>query len=248
MSKDISTTLTKPSRFIGGSTATQHPFIKGYFYVFFNFPKIITSQSDTYKSISDNGSNVLMSLCEGYQPPGDRQIKYEDVNGMGGVDASFVTGQTIDRNFSLNYRDIWGAPIFRIHRAWTSIIDPYTGGLLKNDNIKDFQYIPAEYKGQVLIVQTKPLAIQASSVDVTADDIIKVDLMDGVVPLTDLSSVYDSNITDNSIVKPSVQYRFDGMKWDETTIDMDGVAAFLKNNIAGKEVSALTPSYTGLTE
>jgi len=241
---DISTTsMNKPSRFLGGSSeGAIHPFIKGYFYVFFSFPEIITVNSDTYNGIKSNGSNVLMSLCEGFQPPGDRQLKYEDVMGMGGVDSSFITGQTIDRNFSLNFRDIWGAPVFRIHRAWTSIIDPIYGGLVKNTKTTDFNFVPKEYKGKVLVVQTKPIAFDGSNQSIKEEDIIKVDLFDGVFPTTDLSSMYDSNIADNTIVKPTVQYRFDGTKYDETQLELSKIKTIMEAQLKNKRTSSISDS------
>jgi len=215
--KNLSIKVPNRDLSMAAQAGQNHPFIKGYFYIFFRFPKIVTSLVGR-----DNGSdvnNILLSLCEGYTPPGDRQLKLEDIQGMGGVDSSFVTGQTIDRNFSLQFRELWGSPIMKIHRAWTSIIDPLTGGLDISDDsplgeLKDtIQFSPEFYKGKIIIVQTKPiLSFTATNVEKA---IVKVDAMKGVVPTMDLNSVYDSNITDNSIVKPNVTYRFDGAKIDD---------------------------------
>lgn len=229
----------KSSRFMGGSASSVHPFIKGYFYVFFKFPRIISNE--THKDFG----KTLRSLCEGYQPPGDRQIKYEDVMGMGGVDSSFITGQTLDRNFSLNFRDVWGAPIFKIHREWTKIIDPFLGGHVKEKD-DTISFIPSDYKGSVMIVQTKPIMVNGNSKDFKPEDIIKVDIMDGVFPLTDLSSVYDANISDNSIVKPTVQYRFDGAKFDETTIKKEDIVSLLKDKAQNTNPSKFGETPTSL--
>ena len=207
--------INKSNRYLGGSEVKIHPFVKGYFYVFYQFPPIVQ------KSLKDfdgtRGNAVLLSLCEGFTPPGDRQLKSEDVTGMGGLDASFVTGQTLDRNFGLQYRELWGSPVFVYHRAWTSIINPYYGA-----NTSGLPFIPASYKGKILVIQTKPTLINKLDEGYELTDteigqqIIKVNLFDGVTPLTDLSSMYDSNINDNSIVRPSLQYRFDGKDYDET--------------------------------
>ena len=141
--------------------------------------------------------------------------------GMGGVDASFITGQTIDRNFSIQYRDYWGAPIFRVHRQWTQYLNPYFGGV--TDNYSGAVNFPAfmsqEYKGTCMVIQTKPIT-KYEGANYNIHDIIKVDFFDGVFPITDLKSAYDSNITDNSIAKPTVQYRFDGFPLDETNPDV----------------------------
>lgn len=202
------------NRYLGGSQRTEgsHPYVKGFFYTFFGFP------SNLFKSDTITASDALiylMSAAEGYTPPGDRQLKTEDVMGMGGVDSSFITGQTIDRNFSIQYRDYWKAPIFRIHRLWTSYINPYTGGATG----ADVKFSAGDYKGTCMVIQTKPVTKMESGAW-SADDIIKIDFFDGVFPTTDIKSMYDANITDNSIVRPNVQYRFDGMPLDETNPDV----------------------------
>jgi hypothetical protein len=209
------------NRYLGGFNRQQdsHPYVKGYFYVFFGFPERLFSTN----SITKHQALVYsLSAAEGYTPPGDRQLKTEDVMGMGGVDASFITGQTIDRNFSLQYRDYWGAPIFRIHRQWTQYLNPYFGGVTDNYGGEDSpipMFMAQEYKGTAMVIQTKPITKRRGN-DYGPQDIIKVDFFDGVFPVTDLKSAYDSNITDNSIAKPTVQYRFDGFPLDETNDDV----------------------------
>jgi hypothetical protein len=241
--------VSNPDRYLGGSTiADYHPYVKGYFYVFFQFPPIMKS----YNAKTSKSSSTLLSLCEGFTPPGDRQLKTEDVTGVGGVDATFVVGQTIDRSFSLMYRDIWGSPIFVYHRAWTSIIDPFLGGLRLKGDVNDF--VPAAYKGKVMVVQTKPIALKTntqseslknSKTEVKWENyIIKAHLFDGVVPVTDLNSVYDSNINDNTIVRPSVQYRFDGKEYDETVSGVLKTAADLMKTltITNRQTTKIVPS------
>jgi len=199
--------------YLGGSarTSADHPFVKGYFYVFFGLPSnIFGSNSEITR---EKAKKFLLVSAEAYTPPGDRQINVQDIQGQGGVDASFITGQTISREFSIQYKDYWGAPIFRIHKQWTNFINPYLGA---STMAQDFS--SNEYKGACMIIQTKPIVRKSG--EVTAEwkesDIIKVDYFDGVQPVTDLKSVYDANITDNSFVKPTVQYKFDGFPLDET--------------------------------
>ncbi len=210
------------NRYLGGydRTVDSHPYVKGYFYVFFGFPSRIfgTDSGTTSETVTRTQAlNYTLSAAEGYTPPGDRQLKMEDVQGMGGVDASFLTGQTIDRNFSLQFRDYWGAPIFRVHRQWTSYLNPYFGG--HTGSVSNFS--AREYKGTCMVIQTKPITkSNANGNDWKLSDIIKVDYFDGVVPTTDLKSAYDANITDNSIAKPTVQYRFDGFPLDESNTDV----------------------------
>ena len=213
------TTNVDTNRYSGGrdSTAGDHPFIKGYFYVFFGLPETLFDEQAT------QAEKFLLVSSEAYTPPGDRQLNIQDVQGQGGVDASYLTGQTISREFSIQYKDYWGAPIFRIHRMWTNYINPYLGVVDQGENIK-FQ--SSEYKGVCMVIQTKPVKKETY----TTDDIIKVDLFDGVQPMTDLKSIYDANITDNSFVKPSVQYKFDGFPLDETSDDVVVKALALLNS------------------
>jgi len=199
------------NKYLGGKGLdnTMNPYIKGYFYVIFDLPDIF----DTNTSV--NVKNTLLSSIEGFTPPGDRQLKTEDLQGMGGIDSSFITGQQIDRTFSLQYREYWGAPIFRIHRQWTNIINPYAGGYIKSTTSGTSTFGSKLYKGRCWVIQTKPV-LGNSEKAFDKDDIEKVFFFDGVFPRTDLLSVYDANITDNSVVKPQIQYSFDGFPLDET--------------------------------
>jgi len=205
------------NRYLGGANrdTDSHPFVKGYFYVFFGFPPNLFRDGGADNGAISTSKALIYTLsgAEGFTPPGDRQLKTEDIMGMGGVDSSFITGQTIDRNFSIQYRDYWGAPIFRIHRQWTQFINPYFGGVTGLGGSSAFA--ARDYKGTCMIIQTKPVTKLDSSAW-TPEDIIKVDYFDGVFPTTDLKSAYDTNITDNSIARPTVQYRFDGFPLDET--------------------------------
>lgn len=205
------------NRYLGGydRTVDSHPYVKGYFYVFFGFPYALFGNINDVggaTTFADSHTSMVytLSAAEGFTPPGDRQLKTEDVMGQGGVDSSFITGQTLDRNFSIQYRDYWGSPIFRVHRQWTQYLNPYFGGVTS----KFTEFAAWEYKGTCMIIQTKPVTKLTG--DWNRDDIIKVDYFDGVFPTTDLKSAYDSNITDNTIAKPTVQYRFDGFPLDET--------------------------------
>lgn len=201
------------SRYVGGSSRIEgdHPYVKGYFYVFFGVPSTIFSEANS-NITRVQAKEFLLVSAESYTPPGDRQINLQDVQGQGGVDASFITGQTISREFSIQYKDYWGAPIFRVHRQWTNYINPFLGGSTMAD-----KFSASEYKGACMVIQTKPVVRKVGdSREWSESDIIKIDYFDGVQPTTDLKSAYDANITDNSFVKPTVQYKFDGFPLDET--------------------------------
>jgi len=226
MARDITfangPTTTDGSRYAGGKETSvgDHPFIKGYFYVFFSLPTFLFSDKNA------EAEKYLMVSAEAYTPPGDRQMNIQDIQGQGGVDASFLTGQTISREFSIQYKDYWGAPIFRIHRQWTNYINPYFGTVdAADDEVVDFK--SSEYKGTCVVIQTKPIKRNDGKFKLT--DIIKVDIFDGVQPMTDLKSAYDSNITSNEFVKPTVQYKFDGYPLDETVTGVNNKAWELLN-------------------
>lgn len=216
------------NRYLGGHdrSLNDHPFVKGYFYVFFGVPDYIFS-SDNKGISKEQARQFLLVSAETYTPPSDRQINLQDIQGQGGVDASFITGQTISREFSIQYRDYWGAPIFRIHRTWTNYINPYLGG-----SVIAGSFSASEYKGVCMVIQTKPLVrhINGSNQPWDKSDIIKIDYFDGVQPMTDLKSAYDANITDNSFVKPTVQYKFDGFPLDETNDEVLSKAVEIMNN------------------
>jgi len=226
------------NRYQGGSDleANSHPFIKGYFYIVTELPDIFET-TDKLKL-----SNLLLSSAEQFTPPGDRQLKTEDVLGMGGLDSTFVVGQTIDRNFSVQYKEYWGAPIFRVHRQWTSIIDPYAGGAVKGENASVNHFDVSAYKGRMWVIQTKPVVAVSGTV-YTEEDIIKVDYFDGVFPKTDLKSLYDSNISDNTIVRPNIQYSYDGFPLDETTDSVKSKAVVKLNDALSKNFDSQKHSY-----
>ncbi len=214
--------------YLGGAERTSdHPYVKGYFYVFFGVLRKIfdTETSDISRQAA---KDYLLVSAESYTPPGDRTINLQDVQGQGGVDSSFITGQTITREFSIQYKDYWNAPIFRIHRQWTNYLNPYLGASTMAD-----QFTANEYKGVCMVIQTKPIVRNsgsASSTEWKEEDIIKIDYFDGVQPMTDLKSAYDANITDNSFVKPTVQYKFDGFPLDETNSQVKEKAKAILDN------------------
>ena len=228
--------------YIGGShrEESDHPYVKGYFYAFFGLPSELFNKDN---STLEDSKRFLLVSAETFTPPGDRQMNMQDVQGQGGVGASFVVGQTISREFSIQYKDFWGAPIFRIHRIWTGFINPYLGGSFHK------QFAAKNYKGACMVIQTKPVIrnVNNNTTDNilwSKEDIIKIDYFDGVVPTTDLKSAYDSNITDNSFVKPTVQYKFDGYPLDETDTNVMAKAIEILNN---KELFKATADlYTNL--
>lgn len=214
-------------RYAGGQgrTESDHPFTKGYFYVFFGLP----SQLFGSGSINNTAAkDYLLSSAEAFTPHADRQIMTQDTQGMGGAGgASFIVGQQISREFNIQYKDYWGSPVMRIHRNWTGYLDPYLGVSIKADN-----FGASEYKGTCMVIQTKPVArkVGKDQKEWKPADILKVYFYDGVQCLTDFNSVYDSNIAENSFVKPTAQYKFDGYPLTELDPEVLESAVTVLNN------------------
>jgi len=199
------------TRYMGGAARaeTDHPMLTGNFYVYFKLPKAFTTGTD----VSLDASKFLLSAAEEYTPHADAQIKVADVEGQGGIGASFITGRTHSREFTINYRDYWKAPIFNIHRRW-SFINPYFGGTTAS------KFGAEEYKGTCMVIQTKPVVRGVAGAEAwKADDITKIAYYDGVFPKVDINAVYSATVSDNTVVKPSIQYSFDGYPLDETSYD-----------------------------
>lgn len=240
-------TITAPTTdgtgYVGGSkrTAADHPFLSGNLYVFFGFPgKILTG---TANMEATHAQGTLLTAAEEYTPHADAQIKVVDVEGQGGVGASFIAGRTNSREFTILYKDFWKAPVFRIHRRW-GFINPWLGG---SDIAGD--YSAMEYKGTCMVIQTKPVVRTGTSADdggFTNEDIIKIAYYDGVFPKVDLSAVYSANIAENTLIKPSVPYSFDGVPLDETNTKVLEAAVTILNT---QEVFAqIADTYSKLLE
>ena len=101
----------------------------------------------------------------------------------------------------------------KIHKKWTSYINPYLGGSTVAD-----VFAPSEYKGAVMVIQTKPVA-RVNKEDWKITDIIKVDLYDGVFPLPDPSSPFNNGVEQMEKVSIPVQYKFDGQPLTEVDSD-----------------------------
>ena len=94
-----------------------------------------------------------------------------------------------------------------------SYINPYLGGSTVAD-----VFAPSEYKGAVMVIQTKPVA-RVNKEDWKITDIIKVDLYDGVFPLPDPSSPFNNGVEQMEKVSIPVQYKFDGQPLTEVDSD-----------------------------
>jgi len=183
--------------------STIHPRIKGYFYVIMELPDAIFTTEErkhAQKWLSATATNFT---------PHSKTLNMIDLNAMGGVQHSYVTGQTFTRDISISYYEYQGGPIWRIHKKWMDILfDPYTGLSALSD------YIPANYKGTLIVVKTRPLGakgrIDNGFSDFNENMIENVWVYPGVVPTDDQTTALDDDIAGQAETLLTYTYRFDG--------------------------------------
>lgn len=202
-----STHLSGGHGFNGGSTRDDSvtPFTKGYFFAFFALPGTLF---DSNLSAAAAKGYLLNSAID-FQPHGDRQLQTIEDKAIGGATANFIVGQQTVQDFSLTFKEYANGPVIRINTKWHSIIDPYTGG-----STKAIKMAPNEYKGSVMVIQTKPIA-RVNKADWKETDIIKVFLYDGVFPLNDPSSAFGNGVESTERVQVPINYKFDGQPLNE---------------------------------
>ena len=213
------------TRYYGGSNKKEHPFVKGYFQAFFELPALASAKGST--AVSDNNAMVLTASASSFTPHGDRSLNKTDIVGQGNVGASYVSGQTTVRTFSLNFQEKYRSPVWKVFRKWSSlIIDPYTG----LSNMSSFE--GADYKGRCLVVETMPVRLDANASEKMYEkNIIKVFYYDGVFLETDVSSIYDSNIqSPDANLDINMSFSFDGQPLDDTNAKtLKKAISFMKN-------------------
>lgn len=204
--------LTGGHGFTGGSERDDSvtPFTKGYFFAFFAFPGTIFNSS---LNAADARAYLLNSAVD-FQPHADRQLQTIEDTAVGGAKSNFIVGQTTTQDMSLTFKEYANGPIVRINTKWHSVIDPYVGG-----STMAVDMAPKEYKGSVMIIQTKPIA-RVNKADWKLNDIIKVYLYEGVFPLNDPSSVFGNGIEQTERVQLAINYKFDGQPLTEMDNDV----------------------------
>ena len=213
------------TRYYGGAERNEHPYVKGYFQVFFELPALVAANGST--SPADANAIILTASAISFTPHGDRSLNKVDIKGQNDVGASFVVGHTVTRTFNLTFQEKYKSPIWHIFRKWTSlIIDPYTG--VSNLDI----FVANQYKGRCLVVETMPVRLDGNAKDeVYKNNIIKVFYYDGVFPETDVSSIFDSNVNaPDGNVEINMQFSFDGQPLDETNKKtLEKAITYMKN-------------------
>lgn len=183
-----------------------HIKLKGFFYAIFDLPDaIFDGDSKKYSE------KWLAATCKSFTPH-DRSLNKIDIDGMGGVQHSYITGQSLTRDITLTFYDYYGSPVYRTLDRWFSFIDPYTG----LSTLKD--YTPDMYKGTLMVIKTKPVGSANSALpdaskftEWNESQIEHVWVYPGVFPSgSDGTNTLDDDIAGISEVQLSYTFSFDG--------------------------------------
>ena len=191
------------TRYIGGHNRKNQPYINGYHQIVI-FPP--TGLFTTAGSVNVN--SWLSSTCEGFTPH-SITTNFVDVLGQGQIGASFPSGRTVNREFTLTFREYRSLPILNIFRTWHSLFDPHLG----MSTLSAADLTPINYKGMIMVGILKPTM---SGGVITKDDVEEVYCYEGVFP----SSLPDDTITTidqatQDSVQASVTFKFDGAPLDK---------------------------------
>jgi hypothetical protein len=206
------------TRFLGGHTRENHPYISGYWYFIIQPPdKVYTNASAAL------AQKWFLSTCEGFTPP-SRNMNKVDVPGLGGVQASFVSGQTLNRTFTTTFREYKNLIMLKLINIWSGIITPYDGV----SELSGKDWMANAYKGFAAAILTKP--VNGGVNTLTADNIEEVFLFDGVWPESSPYDALNQDISANDSIVLSVAWNFDG--WCLTSADngvVDKAVAMINN-------------------
>lgn len=198
------------SRYHGGHRRDNHPFIGGYFQVIFIPPARLFGEDDGIgRGVFERSQQWLMTTAESFTPH-SRTLRKFDLNGMGGMNSSYVSGQDITRTFTITFREYQELPIMNIINTWTSIIDATTG----TSPLAGDEYIPANYKGACYVALCKPTVgnrVEDGKGDLSAEDIEQLFYYDGVWPESYPIDSLSSDIATTDGLAVSIPFSFDGM-------------------------------------
>ena len=187
------------TRFLGGHGREGHPYVNGYWQFFVSPPKQL------FNGLEPDINIWLHTTAEGFTPP-SRNVNKADVPGQGGLGSSWVTGQSLQRNFSITHREYRDVPLLRIFQLWTSVIIPHIG----ISEIPGSRWMGTSYKGHAFVILTKPTGHDGSNSMINRDDIEELFYFDGIWPENEPVDVLQQDISANDIVQYSINYSFDG--------------------------------------
>jgi len=230
---NVATDADKPSRlsrYIGGHGRKNHPHVSGYWQFFLLPPEAIFSDN-----ISGKYEDWWNATAEGFTPP-TRNLNKADVPGQGGLGSSWITGQTLNRTFSVTFREYRDLVIYNLFCLWTSVIDPYTGvSPLSGD-----KWLGESYKGEAFAILTRPTNANET---LTSNDIEEVYYFTGVWPENQPDDALASDISGPNLTQITMNFSFDG--WPLTKKD-DNVLQAAEEKI--KDKSYLESTYNRFVE
>ena len=187
------------TRDIGGHSRSNQPYVSGYFQAIFGLPEVLFAGADGVQA----ASKWLHSTVESFTPH-NIALNKGDVMGQGQLGASFPTSITTTREISFSFLEYQNMPILNIIRRWASVFDPFTGV----SPLKGNKFIPANYKGWVAVLQTKPVG--SFTTELTAEDLEECYIYDGVFPTNiPVDTAAAGDINSNDFVRLQVQLSFD---------------------------------------
>ncbi len=188
------------TRDIGGQFRSNQPYISGYAQVVFGLPELLFGSADDVQV----ASKWMHSSLEAFTPH-TMTLNKGDVMGQGQIGSSFPTSVVTTREISFSFREYQNQPILTIIRRWASIFDPNLGV----SPLKGNQFVPANYKGWVAVIGTKPVGARPEAVAI--EDVEWCYIYQGVFPTgipIDTANAYDQGSADT--VQLQVQMSFDG--------------------------------------
>lgn len=213
------------TRYMGGWARQNYPYINGYWQMIIQPPRPI------FGDLLELAQTWFLSTAEGFTPP-SRNLKKVDVPGQGGMDSSFVAGQTLNRTFSTTHREYTKLSMLKMIRMWSNVIDSTVGV----SEIPADIWVPASYKGLMYIIVTKPTGAGKSAID--ESDVEEVYLFDGVWPDSEPIDALNQDISTNDSIVLNINWNFDGWPLNQHDSNVLENALQLANSIAGSGYQA----------
>ena len=190
------------TRHMGGEFRKNQPFFTGYHQVIFRLPNKLFDDDGT--SSGELAAKWLTSTCESFTPH-TITPNFTDVMGQGQIGATFLTGKTVGREFTLAFREYQNLPITGVIDTWLSVFDEHIGA----SPLAGDEFIPMNYKGSCIVYQLKPTG--AKDRNLSIDDIEELYIYNGVFPKSHpRDTVGASDQTANDTVQLSITFSFDG--------------------------------------
>lgn len=194
------------TKYMGGQNRLNQPFINGYHQILVDLPEMLFTATNT-----TNVAKWLSSTCEGFTPH-STTLNFVDIMGAGQVGSSFPSSRTVNREFTLTFREYRSQPLLNIFRTWHALFDIHLG----ISTLKANDFVPKNYKGSITVAILKPTASGSNGI-LTSDDIEEIYMYEGVVPtICPDDTVNSIDHATNDSIQMSVSFKFDGAPLDKS--------------------------------